>query len=100
MKTITISYDEKHKIVNVCDTDAPDCISFSYNEKFEIEQELPDSDCEDFNDNARWITKTLLEILKMEHEDPNAHCDWTADNDVNSATGRYKFNVSITKAED
>lgn len=100
MKTITISYDEKYKIVNVCDTDAPDCISFSYNDEFQIEQEAPDSDCEDFNDNARWLTKTLLAILKMEHEDPHAHCDWSADVDNDGETGRYKFEVSITKVRE
>lgn len=102
MKTIVISYDEKNKIINVCDTYTPDCISFSYNNDFSIIQEAPSSDCEDFNDNARWLVKTLLEILKMENEDKYAHCDWSADadNDKGTGTGKYRFSVSITKIKE
>ena len=96
MKTVIISYDEKRRTANVIGTE--DCIfnEFSWDNDFEIDSEQPSSDCEDFNDNARWLIKTLLAILKLEKEDGMAHCDWTADSDK-SETGKYKFEVSIKK---
>ena len=68
MKTVIISYDEKRRIANVIDTE--DCIfnELSWDNDFEIDSEQPSSDCEDFNDNARWLIKTLLAILKLEKE--------------------------------
>lgn len=96
MKSIIISYDEETRQSNVYDTFDMCYTCFCWNDNFEIVQEEPESDCEDFNDNARWLMKTLLEILKMEHKDNNAHCDWTADSDKGE-TGKYKFEVSLKK---
>lgn len=99
MKTIIISYDEEIRIANVIDTE--NCIfnELSWDNDFEIDNEQPSSDCEDFNDNARWLIKALLAILKLEKEDDMAHCDWTADSDKGE-TGEYKFEVSIKKIKE
>lgn len=99
MKTITISYDEEYGLANVIDTETCDFISFHWDEDYSIDQEAPDTDSEDFNDNARWIIKTLLCILKLEKEDEWCHCDWSADYEHNKETGKYVFDVSIKKVE-
>lgn len=66
------------------------CNSIDYDGTFEIKNEYHSDDCEDFNDIARWLTKTILEILKAEEKDNNMHCDWSAEN-------KYEFTVKITK---
>ena len=97
MNSIVITYDERFKQVSVYDT-CSDCINhFEWDENFNIVDEQPSSDCEDFNDNARWLIKTLLAILKMEKDDDTAHCDWSADYDRNKDTGKYKFEVNINR---
>ena len=95
MKTtyvITINEHEypKSGCINIYDTEGIED-KFTY-EDFEIKEEFKETDCEDFNDNARWLAKTLLEIKKLEYYDENAHCDWTAEDN-------YTFNVSITKKD-
>ena len=40
-------------------------------------------------------TKTILEIIKLENNDTNAHCDWSADYDKNKETGKYIFITKI-----
>ena len=100
MKTITISYDEEMQMGSVVDADVePAFTTIRWDEDYKIIQEEPDSDNEDFNDNARWLMKTLLQILKMEKEDDLAHCDWSADIDKNKETGKYKFEVSLKKVK-
>lgn len=84
------------KVLNVdsdCHTD------FQYTNDYEILYEDQDSDCEDFNDNARWLAKTMLTIMKMEANDDTAHCDWSADIDHDKQTGKYKFNVELKRIE-
>ena len=66
---------------------------------FIIYDEESDSDCQDINDTARWLCRALLAIQKMEHDDPNAHCDWTADADAPFGDGKYRFKVSIDKVD-
>lgn len=100
MKTISIAYDEDYKVANVVDVEALTCTSFSWNNNFEIDNEVPETDCEDFNDNARWLVKTLLAILKLEKEDDLCHCDWSADYDVCPSTGRYRFKVVVEKIKE
>ena len=97
MGTIVISYNEKSRCAIVYDTENALHNSFDWNENFEIEKETPDTDCQDFNDNSRWLMKTLLAILKMEKEDDMAHCDWSADYNKDKETGKYTFEVKITK---
>lgn len=103
MKTtyvIQIDRNEKFEIydgfITVLSVDSCCSIVFNYTD-YQIESENPDSDCEDFNDNARWLAKTMLAIMKMEAEDKNAHCDWSADIDHDKQTGKYKFNVEIKR---
>lgn len=92
MKTIVITYDEERQTANVIDANNAITASFDWNEELELEKEYYDSDNEDFNDNARWLIKTLLEIFKMEKNDSLSHCDWSADCERG---GKYKFDVSI-----
>lgn len=101
-KTITITYDENYKVASVVYTDGfePVFSQFQWDDDFKIESEHDDTDNEDYNDNARWLLKTLLCIMKFEKENPDAHCDWSADIDRNIAQGKYKFNVSIKKEEE
>lgn len=99
MKTITITYDEEMPRINVIDTEDCSCAEIQH-DNFEIISEEYNSDCEDFNDTARWLAKTLLAILKMEKEDDLAHCDWSADYDRNKETGHYRFEVSIKKIKE
>lgn len=100
MKTITISYDEEMQMGSVVDADVePAFTTIRWDEDYKIIQEEPNSDNEDFNDNARWLMKTLLQILKMEKEDDLAHCDWSADHDHFPQTGKYKFEVSLKKVK-
>lgn len=99
MKSLVISYDEDSQTANIYDTEMETYSRFSWNDKFELTNEVPESDCEDFNDTARWLMKSLLAILKMEKEDSLAHCDWSADNDI-AETGKYKFEVSIKKIKE
>lgn len=100
--TICITYDDKEPIGigSVADCDAGLFTSFTWNKYHELTDESPDTDCEDFNDNARWLMKTLLAILKLEKQDPNAHCDWSADYDHFKDTGKYRFHVSINRIKD
>jgi len=101
MKTITISYDDEMQKASVVENDVePLFTTFCWDENYNIIQEQPDTDSEDFNDNARWLIKTLLCILKLEKEDEWCHCDWSADNDHFPETGKYKFNVSIKKVKE
>lgn len=83
--------------ITVLSGDSRSSIDFQYDNDHKIMNESPDSDNEDFNDNARWLAKTMLEIMKMESKDSNAHCDWSADIDHCPQTGKYKFEVEITK---
>ena len=101
MKTICITYDDESPIGggNVVDCGNGLVTSFTWNSEYEIIDESPDTDCEDFNDNARWLMKALLEILKMEKQDPAAHCDWSADFDKHKDTGRYRFSCAITRVQ-
>ena len=100
MKTITISYDEEMQMGSVVDADVePAFTTIRWDEDYKIIQEEPNSDNEDFNDNARWLMKTLLQILKMEKEDDLAHCDWSADYDHFPQTGKYRFEVSLKKVK-
>ncbi len=57
---------------------------------YEIVSEMDSHDAEDDNDVARWLVKTLLAIRKIEAEDENLHCDWSAED-------RWTFNVSLTR---
>lgn len=66
------------------------CNDIEYNKKFEITNEWHSNDCEDFNDNTRWLAKTVLEILKAEKKDSYMHYDW-------SAEPKYEFNCQIKK---
>ncbi|MCQ2574537.1 MAG: hypothetical protein MJ156_00330 [Alphaproteobacteria bacterium] len=75
-------------IIKVYETDGGCYDNFSY-KNFEITEEFKETDNEDFNDIARWLTKTILEIKKLENQDEFAHCDWSAENE-------YEFKVSIT----
>lgn len=68
------------------------CNDIEYDENFKIIHEWHSDDCEDFNDNARWLAKTVLEILKAEENDSCMHCDW-------SAEPEYEFNCQIKKKE-
>ena len=98
MKTITISYDEEMQMGSVVDADVePAFTTFRWDEDYKIVQEEPNSDNEDFNENARLLMKTLLQILKMDKEDDFAHCDWSADYDHFPQTGKYRFEVSLRK---
>lgn len=101
MKTICITYDDQSPIGggNVVDCGNGLVTSFTWNSEYEIIDESPDTDCEDFNDNARWLMKALLEILKMEKQDPAAHCDWSADFDKHKDTGKYRFSCAITRVQ-
>lgn len=98
MKTLVISYDDR--TASVVNPETCEFSTFQWDENFELEMEQPDTDCEDFNDNARWLVKTLLAILKLEKEDKWCHCDWTADYDKMPETGKYRFNVSIDKVKE
>ena len=100
MNTIVISYDKDMQYITVYGSEDEAIDRFQYDEDFNIIEEQPDSDSNDFNDNARWLTKTLLEILKLEKKDDLAHCDWSADYEVMPETGKYKFEVSIKKVKD
>lgn len=100
MKTLVISYDDKHGYGTVVDPDGCVYSEFVWNGNHEIVTETPDTDCEDFNDNARWLIKTLLAILEMEKQDEAAHCDWTADADKDAATGKYRFNVELKRVDE
>lgn len=89
---ITIDdYEYTNGCIKVYETDSGWNDKFSY-DNFEITNEFKETDCEDFNDIARWLTKTLLEIKKLENQDENAHCDWSAEEE-------YEFKVSITKKD-
>lgn len=99
MKTICITYDDKCNYGSVISVNTCTYSEFVWNSEYEIVDETPDTDCEDFNDNARWLMKTLLEILKMENQDPHAHADWSADADENANTGEYRFNVELKKVK-
>ncbi|MBO5704907.1 MAG: hypothetical protein J6R99_02725 [Alphaproteobacteria bacterium] len=100
--TICITYDDSEIIGwgNVVDAETGTYTAFTWDKNHEWLDESPDTDCEDFNDNARWLIKTLLAILEMEKQDPNAHCDWSADYDHDERTGKYKFHVSIDRIKD
>ena len=99
MKTICITYDDKCNYGSVISVNTCTYSDFTWNSEYEIIDESPDTDCEDFNDNARWLMKALLEILKMEKQDPAAHCDWSADFDKQKDTGRYRFSCAITRVQ-
>lgn len=98
MTTIVISYDDCS--ASVVNPETCEYSTFQWDENFEIENESPDTDDEDFNDNARWLIKALLQILKLEKEDAWCHCDWSADYDHFPDTGKYRFNVSIEKVKE
>ena len=100
MNSIVISYDKDMEYISVYSAEEQAIDTFQFDEDYEIIEEHPDSDSEDFNDNARWLARTLLAILKLEKEDDCAHCDWSADFDENPETGKYKFEVSIKKVKD
>lgn len=100
MATIVISYDKELGTASVVDPDSCEYSTFKWNKNYEIETESPDTDGEDFNDNARWLIKTLLCILKMEKEDEMCHCDWSADYDHSPKTGKYRFNALIEKVKE
>ncbi|MBO7713066.1 MAG: hypothetical protein J6S85_05820 [Methanobrevibacter sp.] len=99
MNTIVISYNKDMKYITVFGTEDEAINSFYYDEDFNIIEEQPDTDCEDFNDNARWLVKTLLQIIKMETKDDLAHCDWSADYEKMPETGKYMFNVELKKVK-
>lgn len=100
--TICITYDDEYPIGygNVVGCGAGLVTSFTWDENYKLIDESPDTDCENFNDNARWLMKTLLAILKLEKQDPRAHCDWSADYDHFKDTGKYRFHVSIDRIKD
>lgn len=99
MTTIVISYDEELGTASVVNAESCEYSTFQWNKNYEIEDESPNTDGEDFNDNARWLIKTLLCILKLEKEDELCHCDWSADYDRFPKTGKYRFNASIEKVK-
>ena len=96
--TILIEYDKDEQYATIYSPDGGEVLFNWYD--YEITHEDPNGDCEDFNDNARWLMKTLLAILKLEKQDPNAHCDWSADYDHFKDTGKYRFHVSIDRIKD
>ena len=103
MKTIIISYDaanidKSNVITDIIVSFDNDCRNTFEVANYQIGNQDSEIDCEDYNDNARWLVKTLLEILKLEHNDPDAHCDWSADSDVSEKV-KYKFNVEIKKVK-
>lgn len=105
--TICITYNDEPlddglriRWATVVDAEIGTRAEFTWNDNYEMLTEEADTDCEDFNDNARWLVKTLIAILKMEKQDPHAHADWSADFDHYEPTGKYRFNVEIKKVKD
>lgn len=94
---LVIRIDKKNRFIKIFDGNVSTDIS--YYSDFEICNEEPDSDCEDFNDNARWIAQTILKIMQLEDIDPDAHADWSADYDHDKKTGKYIFNVEFLEKD-
>lgn len=63
---------------------------FEIDEQFNIISEHNDGDSEAYNDVARWLLMTLLEIERAEKVDQNMHCDW-------SAEPRYTFKPALRR---
>lgn len=90
MDELTIIKIEKNNQIIKVFNEFGSCTNIHYNNEFKIDWTRNDDDCMDFNDNAKWLILTTLEIMKAEANDENMHCDW-------SAEPEYEFQVKLIK---